>query len=58
MNNDEIVAGYSAGMDDPSVPIGKSKSYMHGWLNAQVDRGRMKPSEAMRKLAHEYVRAR
>lgn len=51
----EIVAGYRAGWDDSTPPSGKSKSFIHGWLNAQVDRGRMQPSEAMRRLAAEYV---
>lgn len=54
---DEIVLGYREGWDDPKPPTDKSRSYVHGWLNAQVDRGRMQPSEAMRRLAHEYVRA-
>lgn len=51
----EIVRGYRAGWDDPTVPLKENKSFYHGWLNAQVDRGRMKPSDAMRKLAAEYV---
>lgn len=55
LNEDEIVRGYRAGWDDPTVPISENKSFYHGWLNAQVDRGRMKPSDAMRKLAAEYV---
>ena len=52
----EIVRGYKAGWDDPMVPIAESKGFYHGWLNAQVDRGRMKSSEAQRRLAYEYVR--
>lgn len=55
LNEVEIVQGYREGWDDPTTPIGKSKSYLHGWLNAQVDKGRMKSSDASRKLAHEYV---
>lgn len=55
LSEEEIVAGYRAGWDDPTVPMSQSKSFYHGWLNAQVDRGRLKPSEAMRKLAAEYV---
>lgn len=51
----DILQGYREGWDDPRIPIGKSKSYMHGWLNAQVDRGRMKGSAASAKLASEYV---
>ena len=50
LDGDEIVLGYTEGYDDPKVPIGKSRSYYHGWLNAQVDRGRMKASEAQRRL--------
>ena len=56
LDSDEIKAGYYEGWTEPAIPIGKSASYMHGWLNAQVDKGRMQPSEAMRRLAHEYVR--
>ena len=55
LDQEEVVAGYMGGWDDPSLPIGKSPGYMHGWLNAQVDKGRMKSSEAMRRLANEYV---
>ena len=44
--------------DGAKVPVGKSKSYYHGWLNAQIDRGRMKSSEAQRRLAHEIVHRR
>lgn len=58
LDQDEIVRGYLDGFDKihgHEVPIGKSKSYYHGWLNAQVDRGRMKSSDAQRSLAHEIV---
>lgn len=51
----EIVRGYFAGLDDPSVPVNESKSFYHGWLNAQVDKGRMKISVAQQRLAREYV---
>lgn len=56
LDSDEIVRGYMAGLDDATVPIAESKSFYHGWLNAQVDRGRMQSSEAQRRLAYEYVR--
>lgn len=55
LNDAEIVQGYREGWDDPRIPIGMSKSYMHGWLNAQVDQRRMKGSAAGAKLASEYV---
>lgn len=58
LDQDEIVRGYLAGFDrrdGMDVPIGKSKSFYHGWLNAQVDRGRMKSSAAQQKLAREIV---
>lgn len=58
LNQDEIVQGYLAGFDKSNgmdVPIGKSKSYYHGWLNAQVDRGRMKSSKAQQLLAEAIV---
>lgn len=36
---EEIVAGYMAGYDDHiNPPIGKSRAYIHGWLNAVADR--------------------
>lgn len=54
LDQEEIVRGYRAGWDDPKVPIAESKSFYHGWLNAQVDRGRMKSSAAQQRLAHEY----
>ena len=52
LDQQEIVAGYLAGMEDEHVPLSKSVSFYHGWLNAQVDRGRVRLSDAQRKLAH------
>ena len=55
LNQDEIVQGYREGWRNRDIPIGKSASYMHGWLNAQVDCRYMESSEAQRKLAHDIV---
>jgi hypothetical protein len=49
LDENELLAGYSAPADE--VPIGKSKAYVHGWLNRQVDRGLLPISEAQRQLA-------
>lgn len=51
----EIMRGYLAGTKDATIPVGESKSFYHGWLNAQVDAGRMKISVAQQRLAREYV---
>jgi len=58
LDQDEIVRGYLVGFDKHhghEVPIGETTSFYHGWLNAQVDRGRMKSSAAQTSLAREYV---
>lgn len=59
LDQDEIVRGYLFGFDKKNgmlLPMEESKSFYHGWLNAQVDRGRMKSSAAQINLAYEYVR--
>ncbi len=61
LDQEEIVRGYMAGFDKRNgmlLSMGESKSYYHGWLNAQVDRGRMKSSKAQQLLAHEIVHRR
>ena len=55
LNDDEVVAGYRHGWDDPSAPIGASRSFLHGWLNAQVDKGRAQASAAQQALVREAV---
>jgi hypothetical protein len=59
LDEDDIVRGYRVGFDKKDgmlLPMGETKSFYHGWLNAQVDRGRMKASAAQVSLAYEYVR--
>lgn len=55
LNEAEILEGYRWGWRNREVPIGKSKSFMHGWLNSQVDCGHMKGSAASQRLAYEFV---
>ncbi len=53
---DDIVAGYRAGLDDPSEPgSDKSRGYWHGWRNAQTDRKRRPLDVHQQRLAHEIV---
>ena len=53
LDQEEVLEGYLAESD--AIPIGKSKSYLHGWLNRQVDRGLLPISEAQKKLAHLVI---
>ena len=58
LNQADIVRGYLVGFDKvhgAEIPIGENRAFLHGWLNAQVDRGRMKSSSAQMKLAAAYV---
>jgi hypothetical protein len=48
LDENELLAGYSSPADE--VPIGKSKAYVHGWLNRQVDRGLLPISDAQKQL--------
>lgn len=57
LDQDEIVAGYLAGLSDPTEPgSDKSRSYWHGWRNAQSDRYRVPPDIHQQQLAAEIVR--
>jgi len=50
---DEILLGYCD--LSPNVPINKSKAYVHGWLNRQVNDGYLPISEAQMKLASRLI---
>lgn len=56
LNDDDILAGYMAGLDGCQEPgTAFSRSYWHGWRNAQVDRGRIPIDDAQCQLAREVV---
>ena len=52
LDSDEIMRGY---MHKGLPPDGASRSFIHGWLNAYADAGKVASSGAQRKLAREYV---
>ena len=52
VNDDECVRGY---LWSNPLPLDASFSFIHGWLNAMVDCGKFKSSEAQRELAHDFV---
>ena len=55
---DEIVNGYRAGWtcsDEPGSD--KSRSYWHGWRNAQTDKGRAPPDVYQQRLVREKLGA-
>lgn len=54
LDEDEIIEGYRAGLDCNAEPgSDKSRSYWHGWRNAQSDRGRAPVDDAQQRLASE-----
>ena len=56
LDDDEILAGYISGLtfsDDPGSD--KSRSFWHGWRNAQTDKGRTSLDIYQQRLAHELV---
>lgn len=57
LDSDEIVAGYRDGFAGEPCGGNRSRSYWHGWRNAQIDKGRMPPDDAARSLAAETVRS-
>ena len=59
LDADEIVAGYRDGLtcaDEPGSD--KSRSYWHGWRNAQTDRGRVPADASQQRLCVAYLGAR
>ena len=58
LDTDEIVAGYLAGsrmVDEPGSD--KSRSFWHGWRNAQTDKGRAQVDIHQQRLVHEILGA-
>ena len=59
LDGDEIVSGYMEGWTSADEPgSDKSRSYWHGWRNAQTDKGRVPPDIHQQRLVHEMVGAR
>lgn len=60
LDSDEMVRGYITGFDRNAIfPVdGGNKSFIHGWLNGQVDCGRLQSSDAQRELARLIVASR
>ncbi|WP_043171533.1 hypothetical protein [Bordetella bronchiseptica] len=56
LDEDDVLLGYREGLDGAAEPgSDKSRSYWHGWRNAQVDRGWASADDAQCQLAREYV---
>lgn len=56
LDEQEMVSGYLYGLNCANEPgSDKSKSFWHGWRNAQVDRGRISIDDAQMMLAREVV---
>lgn len=51
----EIVEGYRDGFAGWDCGNNRSRSYWHGWRNAQSDRGKTKPDDAQANLVREYL---
>lgn len=52
LDGDLMLAGYRAGLGFTEVNYTqKDQAYWHGYLNGQVDSGRMEPSEEQHALA-------
>ena len=49
-----VVAGYTWGLDNAWEPE-SSRSFWHGWRNAQIDRGRIPPDAESTSLARAVV---
>jgi len=59
LDEDDIVRGYMDGLDCADEPgSDKSRSYWHGWRNAQTDKGRQQPDIYQQRLVAQYVGAR
>ena len=59
LDDDEIVRGYMDGLDCADEPgSDKSRSYWHGWRNAQTDKGRAPLDIHQQRLVAQYVGAR
>lgn len=59
LDDDEIVQGYRDGWTCDREPgSDKSRSYWHGWRNAQTDKGRAPVDIAQQRLVREILGAR
>ena len=59
LDDEEMVAGYREGWDCATEPgSAKSRSYWHGWRNAQTDRGRAPVDIAQQRLVRAILGAR
>jgi hypothetical protein len=50
LDGDLILAGYRAGLKDQPDYTQREQAYWHGYMNGQVDTGRMPISEEQRQL--------
>ena len=57
LDEDEIVAGYRSGQCADEPGSDKSRSYWHGWRNAQTDRGRVQPDIHQTRLVRAFLGA-
>lgn len=56
LDDDEILAGYMAGLGNCKEPgSDKSRSYWHGWRNAQTDRGLAPFDEFQQRLVRDVL---
>jgi len=59
LDDDEILAGYRDGWNCSKEPgSDKSRSYWHGWRNAQVDCGRAQLDYPQMRLVRDILGAR
>jgi len=59
LDDDDCLAGYRAGLDgEPEPGSDKSRSFLHGWRNGMVDKGRLPISAEQVEYAASYVRQR
>lgn len=55
LNQDQIVAGYRAGLRDEPDYTQRDQGYWHGYMNGQVDKHRMPISAEQRQLARALI---
>lgn len=59
LDEDEVLRGYLDGMKCNQEPGSAfSRSYWHGWRNAQVDKGRLQPDVHQDRLVRDLIGAR
>jgi ribosome modulation factor len=58
LDEEECLAGYRAGLNgEPEPGSDKSRSFLHGWRNGMVDKGRLTISTDQVEYAKSYIRA-